>query len=215
MQIRIPVKIQIRLENFSAILLFVKCNVDPKNIKIRLKNIDRFLQNSNTYQQNPFLLFEKCAVALVFACKIINANLANRNPIYQVPKLMKSIRCFQTKSYKNLRFHQNCMLFELAGSAVLDLDAKMNASLTILVVINHLIPLDKIQSNRTSSVFAWKSIWTRICTWKTRMDSEIFYTNFIKNAFCSSRFIIFHDKHRIVSAVFRNGIFAAQTMQLK
>jgi hypothetical protein len=154
MQIRIPVKIQIRLENFSAILLFVKCNVDPKNIKIRLKNIDRFLQNSNTYKQNQFLLFEKCAVALVFACKIINANLANRNPIYQVPKLMKSIRCFQTKSYKNLRFHQNCMLFELAGSAVLDLDAKMNASLTILVVINHLIPLDKIKSNRTSSVFA-------------------------------------------------------------
>ena len=131
MQIRIPIKIQIRLENFTAISLLVKCNVDPKNIKIRLKNIYRFLQKSNTYQQNLFLLFEKCAIALVFACKIINANLANRNPIYHVPKLMKSIRCFQTKSYKNLRFHQNCMLFELAGSAVLDLDAKMNASLTI------------------------------------------------------------------------------------
>ena len=215
MQIRMPVKMQIRLENFSAILFYVKCNVDPKNIKIRLKNIDPFPQNSNTDLQNPFLFIEKCVFALVFPCKIINANSANRYPIFHVPKLMKSIRCFQTKSYKNLRFHQNCMLFELAGSAVLEYDAKMDASLFILIVINHLIPLDKIQSNRTNSVFAWKSIWARICTWKTRMDSTIFYTSLIKTAFCSSQFIIFHEKHWIVSAVFRNEIFAEQTMQLK
>ena len=78
MQIRMPVKMQIRLENFSAILLFVKCNVDPKNIKIRLKNIDPFLQNSSTDQQNPFLLFEKCVFALVFACKIIGKR--NKSP---------------------------------------------------------------------------------------------------------------------------------------
>ena len=69
MQIRMPVKMQIRLENFSAILFYVKCNVDPKNIKIRLKNIDPFPQNSNTDLQNPFLFNEKCVFALVFPCK--------------------------------------------------------------------------------------------------------------------------------------------------
>jgi hypothetical protein len=42
MQIRMPVKMQIRLENlnFSAILFFVKCNDDTKNVKIRVKNIE-------------------------------------------------------------------------------------------------------------------------------------------------------------------------------
>ena len=153
-----PVKMQIRLEYFSAILFYVKCNVDPKNIKIRLKNIDPFPQNSKTNLQNPFLFIEKCVFALVFPCKIINANLANRFPIFHVPKLMKSIRCFKTQSRKILRFHQNCMLFELAGSAVVEYDAKMDASLINLIAINHLIPLDKIQSNRSSSIFACKSI---------------------------------------------------------
>ena len=154
MQIRMPVKMQIRLENFSAILFYVKCNVDPKNIKIRLKNIDPFPQNSNTDLQNPFLFNEKCVFALVFRCKIINANSADRYPIFHVRKLMKSIRSFQTKSCKKLRFHQNCMLFELAGIAVHEYGSKMDASLFFLIVFNHLNPLDKIQSNRTSSVFA-------------------------------------------------------------
>ena len=154
MQIRMPVKMQIRLENFSAILFYVKCNVDPKNIKIRLKNIDPFPQNSNTDLQNPFLLNEKCVFALVFPCKIINANSADRYPIFHVRKLMQSIRSFQTKSCKKIRFHQNCMLFELAGSAVHEYGSKMDASLFFLIVVNHLNPLDKIQSNRTSSVFA-------------------------------------------------------------
>jgi hypothetical protein len=145
MQIRMPVKMQIRLENFSAILFYVKCIVDPKNIKIRMKNIDPFPQNSNTDLQNPFLFIEKCVFALVFPCKIINANSANRYPIFHVPKLMKSIRCFQTKSCQNLHFHENCMLFELAGSAVHEYDAKMEPWVIILVVINHLISFDKIQ----------------------------------------------------------------------
>ena len=83
--------------------------------------------------------------ALLFACKIIIAKFPNRNSNFHARKLTKSIRCFQTKPCKNSRFHENCMLFKLAGSAVHDLHSKLDVSLIVLVDMNHAIPFDKMQ----------------------------------------------------------------------
>ena len=60
-------------------------------------------------------------------------------------KNAKSIRCFQMKNNEKSRFHQNCMFFELAGKAGLDLDLKLEVPLTVLADMKHAIPLDKMQ----------------------------------------------------------------------
>ena len=48
------------------IQFFVKCNVDSKKIKIRVRNIDPFQQNSNTNQKNTFFAAWNVRICIAF-----------------------------------------------------------------------------------------------------------------------------------------------------